>query len=88
MAAYARAEGLDRKTLYNWRSRLKKKGVILEGASLEAKPPFPHFQKVVVARESSFPGAVRLHWPNGRVLEFDSGVDPSYVKCLIEKLEG
>jgi len=87
MAAYAKAEGLDLKALYNWRHRLKKKRV-LEDAFLDKSPPPPHFQKVVVARESSCSSAIRLHWPNGRILEFDSGIDPGYVKCLIEGLEG
>ena len=65
---------------------MKKKGV-LEDAFLEKSRLPPRFQKVVVARETICGGAVRLHWPNGRVLEFDSKVDPGYVKRLIEGLE-
>ena len=87
MAAYAKVEGLDLKTLYNWRYRLKKKGV-LEDAFLDKRLPPAHFQKLVVTRETSCSGAIRLHCPNGRILEFDSGVDPGYVKQLIEGLEG
>ena len=87
LADYAKAEGLDVKALYNWRHRLKKLGV-LEEDSPETSPVPAGFRKVVVARESFGGGTVRLHWPNGRVLEFDSGIDPGYVTRLIEGLEG
>jgi hypothetical protein len=86
LAGYAKAESLDLKSLYNWRYRLKKLGV-LEDASVETSPVPAGFRKVVVARESFGGGVVRLHWPNGRVLEFDSGIDPGYVTRLIEGLE-
>ncbi len=86
MSAYAKAEGLDLKSLYNWRYRLKKKGV-LEDSSFETSLPPPRLQKVVVGPEPFCGGEFRLRWPNGRVLEFDSGVDPDYVKRLIEGLE-
>lgn len=86
LAGYAKAEGLDLKAFYNWRYRLKKLGV-LEENSLETSPVPAGFRKVVVARESFRGGMVRLHWPNGRVLEFDSGIDPGYVTRLIEGLE-
>lgn len=87
LAAYAKVEGIDLKTLYNWRYRLKKKGVFEEGSS-RAADSTPAFQRFVVAKEVFGRSEVRLRWPNGRVLEFDSGVDPGYVKRLIEGLEG
>lgn len=86
LAAYAKAEGIDLKTLYNWRYRLKKKGVFEEGAS-RAAASIPAFQRIVVAKEAFGRSEIRLRWPNGRVLEFDSGIDPGYVKRLIEGLE-
>jgi hypothetical protein len=87
LAAYAKAEGIDLKTLYNWRYRLKKKGVLEAGAPRSARST-PAFHRVVVAREAFGHSEIRLRWPNGRVLEFDSGVDPRYVRGLIEGLEG
>lgn len=87
LAAYAKVEGIDLKTLYNWRYRLKKKGVFEDGFSRPAAPT-PAFQRIVVAKEAFVRSEIRLRWPNGRVLEFDSGVDPRYVTGLIEGLEG
>jgi predicted glutamine amidotransferase len=86
LSAYAKAEGLDLKALYNWRFRLKKKGILEDFSS--ATTPALRFQKVVVATEPVRGGEIRFRWPNGRVLEFDSGVDSGYVKRLIEGLEG
>lgn len=81
---YAERHGLNLKALYDWRSRLKSKGV-LDAPLRSAAKKAVTFAKVIAAPSSSRTG-IELH-VGGVTLSADALPDPVWLARLIQALE-
>ena len=80
MRAYAQACDLNTTAFYNWKSILRRKGVLGESP---AEPRL--FQKANVTEGRTL-GQCRLVLPAGLTLEFDSSAEPTWVAELVRAL--
>ena len=74
VADYARAEGLTPKELYQWKTILRRRGLIAG----KAKP-----SAFVPVRQADTAGKAALVLPNGARLELSGTIDASTIKALI-----
>lgn len=80
MRAYARACDLNGTAFYNWKSILRRKGVLGES------PMEPRLFRKATVVEGRTLGHCRLVLPTGLTLEFDSSAEPDWVAELVRAL--
>lgn len=91
VTSVAQRHELTRQQIYTWRRELRLKGMLLptrgtvflpvETASLEA------VTRAGVGDDVTAPGVIELRLGNGRSLRFDSGLDTTTLRRLIQAVE-
>ncbi len=82
MRQYAKAHELNVTAFYNWKSTLRRKGVLGDNP---ARPRL--FQKARVVDGRGL-GRCRVVLPTGVALEFDNSTEPAWVAELVRALAG
>ena len=84
VAAYARAQGLKPKELYQWKALLRKAGLLPEvGERSAAALPAAPSGFVEVVAEPSFPVSLAVIFPSGARLEVSGNVSDAELNRII-----
>ena len=91
VTSVAQRHEVTRQQIYTWRRELRLKGMLLptrsavflpvESASVQAAPPSG------MGGEAAASGIIELRLGNGRSLRFDSGLDTTTLRRLIQAVE-
>lgn len=77
MKSYAAKQGLSLSAFYDWKSLLKRRGLLDE-------PVTPVFQRAFVNPQKRFYPDCRIETPSGVVIELRHDCEPGFIKTVVE----
>ena len=75
--AYAEQAGLEVRRLYQWRRRLRARGVLADEGKVV------RFARVEVCAAGGVSASRRLHFPNGLILDWEGNVELELIEQLL-----